>query len=696
MTALLDVLIPPRRTAPPVKASSGIGSTWMTYEMPVSSFSRNPQKAMRDAQSLYRLNPWVGAAERLIGQRFATVGWHIEDADDNEIDDTSPAPYQAIRNLLERPYTPRPGDPQSQTPRTRSSLWKITCRHMGLCGVTFWYLDQTEALGGTPLQILYLNPARVTPKTDAQGNLTDWLLDADDRGYGGTPLGLKNVVRFQLEPPDEGHLGVGLVESAMAKVEVSRLADRHSVNVLAAGGKQGGVISPHGGRLNDDEYAQLERDVRTMNEGPDAARRWLILRGPVDYTRTASTPMELNLLELAQMAKEDTLALWGVPPSQLGITLPVGMNSGGAKDTDFEVLWQNGVGPRLRVFRETLQFEFLDRYKTLGLQPELEIDEPQFDDKYPQFELAGQAANQPLRNKERRALMGLDPFGDDALDNAVWMPTNVIAIGQAPDEETGVIAPPPYLDELRHQAAVSEPGAGVVPAAPAFGGGIGKAKADVRDETALRMKADLVRVLKRAGVNAAAKATQRHGHLTRKPSDVDAIFDARTFEATLSATLRPYAASIADHAKSRARTLVTGKARADTVLDKLLAQIGIRVKGITETTREDLIRVVKQGMADGLSPAQLGDLIEQSTTFDELRAETIARTETGTYLNLAAGQAYRDFGLDKVLVIDGEGDDICARVDGQVWTLDELDANPLGHPNCTRDFSPLLPGDVSA
>lgn len=692
-TGLLDRVFPFHSkavTGPGYVASSVYQPLWTGDA--VYSYNRNPRRLMREAQSAYHTHPWIRACENLIGQRFSTVSWHLEDQEDNEIDDQTSGPLREIWNLIERPYTPIPGDPITNTPKTRSALWKITSRHMGLCNVAAWYLDQVEATGSTPTQILYLNPARLTPGQTPAGQLTHWILDADDQG-NGTRLELTEVLLFQLDPPDTGWFGTGLVEAASQKTELTRLVDQHSANVLRQGGKQGGVISPKAGQLSDEQHEQLVRDVRVINEGPDAAKRWLILKGPVDYTRTSATPVELNLMEIAQMAKEDILAMWGVPGTQLGIAMPAGLNSGGTKDADFEVLWQNAVGPRLRSFRETLQFELLDRWKVFGLQPEVEIEEPQFDDKFPQFELAGQAANQPLRNVERRKLMGLDPFGDEALDNAIWMPTNVISVGQAPDEESGVIAPPPSLDEMRHQVAVSQPGSGLAPVAPApFG------KASLRDQTVESMKSDIAKVLKSFGSLAATKAAEKYDHLRRKPSEVQGLFDPEKFMSALEGALRPYGATIAADANTRAsQRLHAGKARtANNVLSKLLSQIGLRVKGISETTREDLIRLVKQGMDDGLSAAQLGDLIGSSSTFNELRAETIARTETGTYLNLAAGQAYRDFGVEKVLVIDGETDDICVQANGQVWTMDELDGNPLGHPNCTRDFSPLLPGDVSA
>ena len=57
---------------------------------------------------------------------------------------------------------------------TRRELWAITCRHIGLCGTSFWFLDQREAFAGTPAAILYIRPDRMTPIEDASGNLLAW------------------------------------------------------------------------------------------------------------------------------------------------------------------------------------------------------------------------------------------------------------------------------------------------------------------------------------------------------------------------------------------------------------------------------------------------------------------------------------------------------------------------------------------
>lgn len=128
----------------------------------------------------------------------------------------------------------------------------------------------------------------------------------------------------------------------------------------------------------------------------------------------------------------------------------------------------------------------------------------------------------------------------------------------------------------------------------------------------------------------------------------------------------------------------------DKVLARLLDRVGTRIDGILATTRQDIADEIEQGLAEGLGAAALGDRIEAATAFSELRAETIARTETATLLNQASAESYREYGVETVQIIDGDGDDECAAADGQEWTLDEWIANPIAHPNCVRDAAPIL------
>ena len=406
--------------APPEKAATGIGVQMMTYGPQLSVFAKDPRKAMKQAQEAGIANLYLRAAERVIGERFSTIPWHLEtDAGEEYQND-------AVDRIIERPYIPQPNDPATSTPQTRSALWRLTSRHLGLCGNAFWYLDQANALDGWPADVLYINPARMTPAEDKQGNLLGWVLDADLPG-SGTPLEREHVLHFKLEPADSGHYGIGLVESAFSRIEMVKLADRHANDTLAAGGRLSGIFAPSAASaasIPDDQYEQLKRDLRNISEDPNAARRALVLKGPIEYTKTTATPTELNLGAIAELGQDGILELWGVPDSQLGARQAAGLNTGESRKHDEATLMQNAVLPRLRTFAETLQYGLLDRIEP---NPQLVIEEPTYDDEAPAYDLISRAVNAPLTNAERRAIIGLEPVGDAAIDDAIYLPISPAA-----------------------------------------------------------------------------------------------------------------------------------------------------------------------------------------------------------------------------------------------------------------------------
>lgn len=124
-----------------------------------------------------------------------------------------------------------------------------------------------------------------------------------------------------------------------------------------------------------------------------------------------------------------------------------------------------------------------------------------------------------------------------------------------------------------------------------------------------------------------------------------------------------------------------------TVRDRLAHDI----QRITETTKDEIRTLVAKQAAEGWSIEELARRIqERGEIASQTRATRIARTESGQAYNLGAIASYRAAGLTHVRVLDGDEDEPCASANGATWTLDEADAHPLGHPNCTRSFSPIV------
>lgn len=118
-------------------------------------------------------------------------------------------------------------------------------------------------------------------------------------------------------------------------------------------------------------------------------------------------------------------------------------------------------------------------------------------------------------------------------------------------------------------------------------------------------------------------------------------------------------------------------------------QIGDDTRQALESWLEDELKSGKdwQTIANDLysSSGEIG-----FPEMQDWRARRIARTEGSFAYNRGQMQTARDAGVQKVEVLDGVMDDICAAVNGETWTLEQAEADPLGHPNCSRQFLMII------
>ncbi|MDP9134540.1 MAG: phage portal protein, partial [Actinomycetota bacterium] len=679
----------------PTKAMLGAGAYVMEYHEPLSRQHRDVGKYARYCQSVSRKNPWVNTAEAIISGKASTVPWHLEDAEGGTVNADASEQARTVLSLFERP----------NAQMTRSRLWSITLRHMGVNGNAFWYLDQLDGLAKTPAAIYYINPARMRPATDARGNLTGWVLDAaeeyefENGRQTGIPLALEEVVHFTIEPPDWGYLGHGLVEAAENLLSLNNAAERYLTQVLATGGRRGHFIGPKDGRMDDDVFQSLVAGLRNVAESPDAAKRNIVTKGPLEATPQAVTPNEVGAMGVLTEMREDIVSgVWRVPLSQLGIPLPAGLNSGDARKYDEASLWQNAIEPRLNPFAETVQFQLLDRWAMLGLSLNLVLDTPRFDDMQPAWDLLEKSTKAPITWNEQRTLVGLDPLPDydptgRPLGVRIDLPRSFVEVGAAPDVHGnfGTVADPITPEPVEREedmadeqkATVRGPLAGV---------------RDALEGTATpRIQAEVAKYLEAQREEIVSRVRGRIAHLLRKPGDIAwnaAYWDDR-LRAALAPQLEPVVAKVANEAAS-----VLGKPqKADPFLDRVLAfvlgRVGDRISGMNETTRAGVLEGVRSAIAEaveqGLSPAAAADLLGERvrglSVWNDARAELIARTELMNSYNDAALRSYREYEVKRVTALDGDVDAACASRNGRTYDIDEA-FGISDHPNGTLDWAP--------
>lgn len=125
--------------------------------------------------------------------------------------------------------------------------------------------------------------------------------------------------------------------------------------------------------------------------------------------------------------------------------------------------------------------------------------------------------------------------------------------------------------------------------------------------------------------------------------------------------------------------------------------VGDRITQLADTTKENvsaLLRTVFESQTDR-SPQEIAALVEQTVRehvqdYEGWRADRIARSESAIADNTGAALSYAQNGIEEVDVEDGTEDDICDEANGETWSVEEALNDPIGHPNCTRGFSPVL------
>lgn len=716
----MSIYVAPRPAAPVKAGPIGSGAGVLLTEYPLFSYlGRDPATKMRTAYNIGWSVPWVRLAENVIGTRVATVDFDLDDPDGNEIDATCPNPDAlAAWSLLNKPQALLGiGQPMS-----RASLWRLTCRHVGLAGNAFWLEDQPEVLYGTPRAIAYIRPDRMTPDEDANGNLKGWFIDKV-QGRPGISVSLEQVRHFMLEPPDSGHFAPGLVESALLMAQLSVSLDKHLASVLSAGGRLSGFVSPKQGQMSDETMLALQRDWRTITEQPDAAKRLQLIAAPVDFTHTTMTPEQLAIVELMKLMRDELLIVWNVPGGLVGVPQSTGLNSGESRKYDDAALWQGPVHDRLQIFREVIEDGILPSFgKRIGWTPEVVIEEPEFDDDSPRYDLLGKSINIAMRNRERRELIGLDPLGPEALnpgtglpiDDEVWMPITQTLAFTAPSEGTpaetmmqpGPTGMPSEPTSDMAMSAAGETSMGKATLNPRIAP-LRRALLSLRNTIARnhtpRVKEAVSAVLQGQRSEIAQRIRAHADHLKENPKDSSVWWDGKRWDRELRGALVSGLAGMATAVSRQvADVLPPVKAGPETPVDRVLRRGAARVTKINQTTKDEIAAILAAAVEADVSLLDVADALEAGTDLTPLigrsggvvgdldyRAEMIARTEMMDAYNASTIASGREAGVEEWQAIDGDEDEECAARDGQIFSSDEADSIE-DHPNGTLDWVPVI------
>lgn len=701
MTTFLDRLFG-RPDPTPRSYKAVVDSAPWQNAIPLSTLADTPQKRAGAYLRAYKVG-WFYKAGRKIADDIASLDWSVSDGDAEEGEDEttldrpelsipfkSLTPIEQFMRLLERPNPKQTG---------RQLLRKTQVR-LDFAGAAAWYLEGGSGNLGLPSALYGISPARMWPSYDKQGQLIGWVMDKDAPG-GGVPFDVDEILWFSTGNADNDDLwGTSVVEAVYAQVPLTDLMARHTADVLTTGGRLAGMMWPRERALSEDEYVDAQRAWRNAVSDPNAARRMLIFPEPMEYASGASTPAEIGIPELATLNRDEILTGFPVSPYRLGVPMPGGLNSGEVRREDRRDYWEETIHPRADLLEEAIQVNLLSRYEqVMGQTFDFEIAEPNMDD----------AESLVAKAKAFKELVAI---GFDAKEV-------VKAVALSDIKWTGL---PELLDPAKQAEAQREATEALAnqpaPAQPA-------PKPPVKVAAAIEQRERITKGLEslvhsemskffreqRDRVKDAIARTMPAGKADRKAFAAKADpewWDREAEDKALRETMRTLYVQIGRAGLQLAADdlgrFIFGRT-ADPIVADLLAFGGQRIKDINDRTLMALTIELAEGTRRGYSIPQLidgvpdegykgvsGVTLENGTpVFGDLRAETIARTETRTSFNRSAILGYKELGVERFIAYDGDDDPECAARNGQTFSVeDALAEDDLEHPNGTLTMSPLV------
>lgn len=596
------------------------------------------------------------------------------------------------------------------------TLWTATIMSYLLGGNAYWIKLRNGI--GRPGELWYVPHWLMEPKGSEDGTefLTHYLYSP---GGGHEPIRLDpaDVIHFrQGMDPRNPRLGLSPIDGVVREIFMDLESSNFVASLLRNMGVPGVVISPKNGGVVSAEDVEATKAWFAQAFSGDRRGGPLVMGAPTDVSPYGFNPQQMNMGEARDIAEERICACLGIPAAVVGFGSGLQSTKVGATMEEMvKLAWRNGVLPIMRVFADELDRSLLPDFgNAAGLKSGWDVSDvlalqDDLDKKASRWNtMVGGGWAQVYEGRED---MGLEV--DDS---------HRIYLRPAMSLEVPAGAPPRLPDPVQPQPAPAKGEKARAPiAARRSGAAYLRALQAQEGPLSKAFEQTLKRFFKTFGKDARAAAgplleaedigPKAKGGAEEKADDliIAQILDRLGIAAHRTTFQRLYEAHYVETAKavSDAAQLLGISGSLPDPVARAIAAAGGRRSGLVDLTtqaREGLFDALAEGRAAGEGAAQLAERIGAHIESgpwgsSEIRARTIARTETKYAQNVSTIERARAAAVERFIVFDGRlgpdrsDPDHIAR-DGSIVTADEASQMASDeHPNGTLSFAPYFGDD---
>lgn len=234
----------------------------------------------------------------------------------------------------------------------------------------------------------------------------------------------EEMLHFKLPNPTNRYYGMSTIMRAAYAADANKFMAEYSQGIYKNGAWPGAVLESDD-EINDEEMARLEAQWDNKFVGTKNAAKMIILEGGMKMRPFSITPLELEFLRSKEVNRDEIAAIFGVPPSKMGIVKDVNRANAEANDYTFMV---NTITPRLERLKQKMDLRLVS-----PLWPDLYVDYDSVIPKDKLFELKKDESDLKsgvITINERRRKQGKEevPWG-----NVPLVPMNMAPLDIDPD-----------------------------------------------------------------------------------------------------------------------------------------------------------------------------------------------------------------------------------------------------------------------
>jgi len=224
-----------------------------------------------------------------------------------------------------------------------AQLIEATFIYLGLCGEAF-YIAERKNPREVPKELWTFYPNRFKEVVDKDtGLIAGWTYE---KGGKKIPFEAHEIIFLRYFNPYHDYRGLAPLQAAQAGIDQDFWASRYNAAFFKNNAQPGGILETSA-NLGDEEFKRLLAQWNDRHQGASKAHAIALLEGGVTYKQTGLSQKDMDFLEQRKFNREEIMAAFKVPKSELGIYED--LNFATAKTQD-RVFWTKTLFPKMALF----------------------------------------------------------------------------------------------------------------------------------------------------------------------------------------------------------------------------------------------------------------------------------------------------------------------------------------------------------